>query len=55
MNLGWLVRSSEKLQNLDSKTYQVLDQSLTAPDDKYMRHIYTTSIALRNGGLGVAP
>ncbi len=55
VNLGWLVRSSEKLQNLDSKTYQVLDQSLTAPDDKYMRHIYTTSIALRNGGLGVAP
>lgn len=55
LNLSWLIRSSEKLKNLDSKTYQVLDQDLTPPDDHYMRHVYSATIALRNGGLGVEP
>lgn len=55
LNLAWLVRSSEKLQKLDAKPHTVLDKTLSPPDDKYMRHIYTTSIALRNSGLGVMP
>lgn len=53
IKLGMLTRSNEKVSNVkDATTYQVLDQSLSAPSDKYMRHVYTTAIALRNGGLG---
>lgn len=53
ISMGWLVRSTEKIQNVKAKSYNVLGQTLTPPtDDKYMRHVYTTSIALRNGGLG---
>ncbi|WP_419224858.1 PilW family protein [Acinetobacter sp. A2] len=55
INIGWLVRSSQKLPSLDVRPYQVLDTTLTPPDDKYMRHVYTTSVALRNGGVGVMP
>ncbi len=52
INLGWLVRSSETIPNIESKTYQVLDRSISSPADKFMRHVFTTSIALRNGGFG---
>ncbi|MEG2273411.1 MAG: PilW family protein [Acinetobacter sp.] len=52
VNIGLLTRSSGTVSNGTVGTYQVLDQSLTAPTDKYMRHVYTTTIALRNGGLG---
>ncbi len=52
IQLGWLVRSSEPVANTTRREYQVLDQTLQVPDDKFMRHIYSTTIALRNGGLG---
>ena len=52
VNLGWLVRSSEKVSMIDKKSFVVLDQTITAPKDGYMRHVYTTTVALRNGGLG---
>ena len=52
IKIGILTRSSEKVSNVKDATYQVLDQTLIAPSDKYMRHVYTTAIALRNGGLG---
>ncbi|RZG72676.1 prepilin-type N-terminal cleavage/methylation domain-containing protein [Acinetobacter wuhouensis] len=52
VNIGWLVRSNETVPNLENVTYKVLDQSFTAPNDKFMRHVYSTTIAIRNGGLG---
>lgn len=52
INLGWLVRSNETIPNIESKTYRVLDKTISSPADKYMRHVYSTTIALRNGGLG---
>lgn len=53
INLGLLVRSTDKAgSNQGAKTYQVVDQSITAPDDGYIRNVYLTTIALRNGGLG---
>lgn len=52
INLGLLTRSNETVPNGTVGTYKILDKTLTAPNDKYMRHVYTTTIALRNGGLG---
>ncbi|EEY85777.1 PilW family protein [Acinetobacter radioresistens] len=52
INLGWLVRSSEKVSMSNKKSFLILDKTITVPNDRYMRHIYTTTIALRNGGLG---
>lgn len=52
INLGWLVRSNEKVANGTQTTYQVLDRSIRVPDDQFMRQTYSTTIALRNGGLG---
>ena len=52
VNLAWLVRSSEKVSEPTQSRYQVLDKSIVVPNDKYMRKIYSTTIALRNGGLG---
>lgn len=52
VNLGWLVRSSEKVAMVNNKNFVVLDKTITAPTDGYMRHVYTTTVALRNGGLG---
>ena len=52
INLGWLVRSSEKVRMSNKTSFLVLDKTITAPKDGYMRHIYTTTVALRNGGLG---
>lgn len=52
VNLAWLVRSSEKLPSSTQSHYQVLDKNIAVPDDKFMRKIYSTTIALRNGGLG---
>lgn len=53
INMGWLVRSTDKISNAVSRSYNILGETLTPPaGDKYMRHVYTTSIALRNGGLG---
>ena len=52
VNLAWLVRSSEKVSESTQRDYQVLDQRIVVPDDKFMRQIYSTTIALRNGGLG---
>jgi type IV pilus assembly protein PilW len=52
VNLAWLVRSNEKVPNSTQITYQVLDRNIRVPDDKFMRQTYSTTIALRNGGLG---
>jgi len=52
INIGLLTRSNETVSNGTVGTYTVLDKTFTAPNDKYMRHVYTTTIALRNGGLG---
>lgn len=52
VSIGLLTRSAETVANNTNTTYQVLDQTLSAPNDKYMRHVYSTTIALRNGGLG---
>lgn len=52
VNLGWLVRSTEKVGMAEKTNFTVLDQAITTPSDGYMRHVYTTTIALRNGGLG---
>ncbi|SDY35902.1 PilW family protein [Acinetobacter kyonggiensis] len=52
VNLGWLVRSTEKVAMAEKTSFAVLDQTITATNDGYMRQIYTTTIALRNGGLG---
>lgn len=52
IDLAWLVKSSEIVQNNKIYDFQVLDKALTAPQDKYMRHVYSTTVALRNGGLG---
>ena len=52
INLGWLVRSSEKVQMVNKQSFVVLDKTITVPKDGYMRHVYTTTVALRNGGLG---
>lgn len=52
VNLGWLVRSTEKVAMAEKTNFAVLDQTITAPSDGYMRHVYTITIALRNGGLG---
>jgi type IV pilus assembly protein PilW len=52
INMGWLVRSSEQVPNNKITVYQVLDKTINAPDgDKFMRNVYSTTIALRNGGL----
>ena len=52
INLGLLIRSTEKAGSPDSaKTYSVLDKSVTAPNDGYLRKAYITTIALRNGGI----
>ncbi len=52
VNLGWLVRSAEKVAMAAKTNFTVLDQTITATNDGYMRQVYTTTIALRNGGLG---
>lgn len=52
VNLGWLVRSSEKVAMAEKTDFKVLDQTITATKDGYMRQVYTTTIAIRNGGLG---
>lgn len=52
VHLGWLVRSDEVLQHVRHRDYQVLDQLIQVPNDQFMRHVYSTTIALRNGGLG---
>lgn len=52
VNIGLLTRSNETVSNNTKTAYKVLDQTLTAPTDRYMRHVYSTTIALRNGGLG---
>ncbi|QPF38228.1 PilW family protein [Acinetobacter sp. TTH0-4] len=52
VNLGWLVRSSEKVAMAEKTEFKVLDQTITAAKDGYMRQVYTTTIAIRNGGLG---
>lgn len=52
INLGWLVRSTDKVTLAQQNDFTVLDQSINATSDGYMRHLYTTTIALRNGGLG---
>jgi type IV pilus assembly protein PilW len=36
----------------NKNSFVVLDKTITAPSDGYMRHVYTTTVALRNGGLG---
>lgn len=52
VNLGLLIRSTDKAGSSDgSKTYTVLDKSVTAPNDGYLRKAYTTTIAFRNGGI----
>lgn len=52
VNLGWLVRSTEKVTIAEKPSFNILDQTITVENDGYMRQIYTTTIALRNGGLG---
>lgn len=52
VNLGWLVRSSEKVAMAEKTDFKVLGQTITAKKDGYMRQVYTTTIAIRNGGLG---
>ncbi len=52
INMGWLVRSTEPVSMVEETDYSVLDQSMSVPKDGFMRHVYTTTIALRNGGLG---
>lgn len=52
VDLAWLAKSSEIVQNNKIYNFQVLDKDLEAPKDKYMRHVYSTTVALRNGGLG---
>jgi type IV pilus assembly protein PilW len=52
VNLAWLVRAGEKVPDATKTSYQVLDKKISVPDDKFMRQIYSTTIALRNGGLG---
>lgn len=52
VNLGWLVRSSEKVTMAEKTDFKVLDQTITAEKDGYLRQVYTTTIAIRNGGLG---
>lgn len=52
VNLGWLLRSTEKVDTSEKNTFSVLDQTITSTNDGYMRQVYTTTIALRNGGLG---
>lgn len=52
VNLGWLVRSSEKVAMAEKTEFKILDQTITANKDGYLRQVYTTTIAIRNGGLG---
>lgn len=52
LNMGILVRSADTVKNNKMNTYTVLDRNITVPDDSYMRTVYSTTIALRNGGLG---
>lgn len=53
INLALLVRSDDKLGSKDgAKTFNLLGTNYTAPDDGYLRKVYTTTIAFRNGGLG---
>lgn len=52
IDLAWLAKSNEIVQNNKIYNFQVLDKDLEAPQDKYMRHVYSTTVALRNGGLG---
>lgn len=52
VNWGWLVRSSEKVAMVNNTEFAVLDKTITVPSDGFMRHVYTTTVALRNGGLG---
>jgi len=44
-----LVRSSKPVkQSSESKTYTLLDQSITSADDKFKREVFTATIRLRN-------
>lgn len=44
-----LVRSSKPVkQSSESKTYTLLDRSITSADDKFKREVFTTTIRLRN-------
>ena len=52
VSLGWLIRSSDKVEKIKNFKYTVLDTTITVPDDGYLRHVYSTTVALRNGGLG---
>ena len=52
IDLAWLVRSNEKVSSAVQTEYRVLDRDITVPDDRFMRQVYSTTIALRNGGLG---
>ena len=52
VNLAWLVKSDSTIKNVERVKYPVMGQDITVADDKFMRHVYSTTIALRNGGLG---
>lgn len=51
VQIAILTRASEKItaQSRLPTSYQVLDQSITVPTDGYMRTVYSTTIAMRNG------
>ena len=49
VSIGLLIRSIEpNALTKDTRTYNVLGTSFTAPGDKYQRTLYATTVALRN-------
>ncbi len=49
VKVGLLVRTEDEMGiDIDNRTYNVLDQAITAAGDRYRRKVFTTTIELRN-------
>lgn len=49
VKIGLLVRTEDEMgTDTDSRTYNVLDQAITAAGDRHRRKVFTTTIQLRN-------
>lgn len=51
VSIALLARSPEQYGTADTANYVLLDQTFTAPGDRYMRQVFTTTVTLRNRAL----
>ena len=49
VRIALLVRSlQEKGNDRDGRTYQLFDTTVPAPNDRYLREVFTTTLSIRN-------